>query len=637
MALSLGKWSCPFRPWRPADGRIFDFFSFDSETTEINDDRPDLVPAYVLGAACDGCRGVFISRDNLLQFFKAHTDVPVVFHNAAFDLKVIDVMVRPTVDIYEAVDKNLVWDTMVFTRLYSLATAGHTARGDCGLADSCRAHLGIDLDKHQADTKGKTVRTNFGEFLGKPPSSIPTEYLNYLAHDVIVTWHLFLELNRRIKELLQNANAVYGFVSPEWLKHVTSRFGPLTHHIQLKASILIEVLRSNGIGVDPNRREEKARKVQEALDSCKERMRRRGFLVDEPGSDKALQSILTELKRRSPALELKTTATGKWSTTEEDLAELADADGFFADYRTYKAAEKLLSSYLRKMGPARLHPQFGYLLETGRTYCRGFTLQNLPREKDLKDAAATIRGCFVPGEGKVFIDSDYSQIELVVLGYVQQAQFGRRSRLAEMINGGLDVHRLIAAAVLGKHPQEVTKAERDSAKPVSFGRPGGMGPQTLWAIAKGNYGIELTLEQVEQRIQAYHSLCPELDQHLTDEVNGGDVIASQLNLTTNQYCRATGTWHDPTNPFNELPVGWYGWMLLKVLRDPDPKTRHDRAYTPAEIDFLWERAQQLPVKLKPQVQARLQNRHPDQELWEAVRNWAGRRAVFTVTGRLRAN
>ena len=125
------------------------------------------------------------------------------------------------------------------------------------------------------------------------------------------------------------------------------------------------------------------------------------------------------------------------------------------------------------------------MMETGRTCCGGgFNLQNLPRESDESEAARTIRGCFVACEGNVLIDSDYSQIELVVLAHALGHQFGYPSHLAGVINGGQDVHKLIAAAVLGKPVADVTKDERASVKPISFGRPGGMGPDRLRQMAR---------------------------------------------------------------------------------------------------------------------------------------------------------
>jgi hypothetical protein len=641
MNVSLGSFSRPFVPWRPRDGRVFDSFAYDSETTDIDEDRPYLTPAYVLGAACDGRRGVFVSRDNVRAFFAAHEGATVILHNPAFDLKVTAPLLRPEIDVYDAVEAGRVWDTMILKRLLSLATAGHTARRESSLADCAREYLGVHLEKEQVDAHGRAVRTSFGRFLGQPPAVIPTPYLRYLAQDALATWHLFGELYLHVKDLLQNAHTVWGHVSEQWLADVIRRYGPLTHHVQLRASILMDALTANGIGLDQARREEKARQVQAVLEEFKERLRRRGYLVGEKGSAKALQSILSEFHRNNPDVPLRRTESGeKWSTAEDDLSDLATQDPFFRDYALYRHAEKLLSAYLDKMGPARLHPRFGYLVATGRTSCSGFNLQNLPNEKDLlaaDPAAETVRGCFVPGEGKVFIDSDYGQIELVVLGYAWEKQFGLGSSLARLINADKDVHRLIAATVLGTAPQEVSKHERNSAKPVSFGRPGAMGVRGLRRVAKASYGLELSDEELTQRIRAYHALCPELDGYLKDDVYGGAVIAAALQLTPAQYYEAAGRFHDPLAPENRVPAGWLGGMLLKVLRDEAPRARAGRPYTAEEIAFYWDRAQHLPVKLGPKLLDRLRNRRPDRQLWEAVRDWASRRPVFTVTGRLRAN
>ena len=183
----------------------------------------------------------------------------------------------------------------------------------------------------------------------------------------------------------------------------------------------------------------------------------------------------------------------------------------------------------------------------------------------------------------------------------------------------------------------MTKEERDSAKPVSFGRPGGMGGRTLKRVAKNGYGVELSDEQVQQRITAYHRLCPELDGFLKDEIDSFAVIAQRLHLTPAQHCNVTGKYFNQMLSRNHQPVPYLGGMLLKVLRDRAPLTTSGRAYTPEEVNFFWERAQQIPVVLKENLWTKLQARQPDRELWEAIRNWAGRRSVFTVTGRLRAN
>ncbi|MBL8798906.1 MAG: hypothetical protein JNM56_33790 [Planctomycetia bacterium] len=640
MHVTLGTLSCQFMPWRPPDGRIFDYFAYDTETTPIDDERPYLTPSYVLGAACDGQRGVFIARNQVAAFFQAHRDVPFVMHHAAFDLRVTDALLQPDQDLYQAVDARQVWDTEILQRLFMLATEGHTARGQASLAHCVESHLGIHLDKEQTDEHGKVVRTGFGDFLGRPPATIPREYLGYLGQDALATWHLFLELKRRIKQVLGQAAEVYGYVGHAWLQDVTQRFGPLTHHVQLRASIIADVLRNNGLTVDASRRQEKAHQLERLLNECKGHLRQRGYLPGETGSDKALQSILAEFQRDHPDLDLKKTASGKWSATREDLVELMTHDSFFADLITYRTADKLLTTYLRKLGVKHAYPRFGYLLQTGRTYCGGgLNLQNLPKEKDAASPAATIRGCFVPGDGQVFVDADYGQIELVVLAYVLEHQLGLPSQLAKLINSGLDVHRLIAAQVLDKEPAAITSAERNAVKAISFGRPGGMGVECLRRVAKNNYGFDLTTAQVQERIDAYHRLCPELTPFLEDEVDSGQVIARTLGLSQAAYQRARG-WSDYSGAAagGEQTPGWLGGMLLKTLREATPVTQQGcgRPYTAEEVDYFWTKAQGLSLSLPPAQQASLRNRQADPSLWESVRNWAGRRAVFTLTGRLRA-
>lgn len=643
--VAVGSYRCEFEVWTPGMGRVFPgMFAFDTETTEINEQHPDHVPAFVLGTASDGKRGVLLNRETVLPFLLAHTGASIICHNAAFDLCVTQRLIGNRLDLYALVDEGKVWDTLVLKRLLSLATEGHTALGEAGLANCVKDHLGLDLNKAVTDGGGRNVRTGFAQFLYQPITAITADYLRYAAADSLATWHLFWALNRRIRDVLRGSAEVFGFVDQEWLRDRIQRFGPLTHHVQVKASIVMDVLRRNGIGVDPVRSAQKLAAVRADKAHYELCLRERGFPLGGEGAGKAMQATLDRFHAQNPDVELRRTSkSGKWSTAKEDLAELAAEAPVFRDYAAYRAAEKLEATYLSKMNTARLYAKFNYLLTTGRTSCGGgFNLQNLPKELDLLEShpdALTVRGCFVPRDGHVFIDADYSQIELVVLAYLLAHQFRLGYGLAEMVNSGQDVHRLIASTVLHKPPAEVTKKERNSAKPISFGRPGGMGVEGLRQQAKESYGQDLTTEEVQERIAAYHRLCPELNEFLRDEVDSGLVLAEALDLTPAGYHEAMGNCHSAEEEAPNQPQSWLGGMLLKVLRDANPITSfgQGRAYSLGEINFFWDRAQQFPGKLTPELAAKLHAREPDDELWRAVRNWAGRRAVFTVTGRLRAN
>ena len=95
--------------------------SLDTETTLIDEECHWLAPIYVLGAVFDGERGYFLTRDHVEEFLRLHLDVILVMHNAAFDLDVLQQM-APTLDIYECVERDQVWDTYLLHRLCRLAT-----------------------------------------------------------------------------------------------------------------------------------------------------------------------------------------------------------------------------------------------------------------------------------------------------------------------------------------------------------------------------------------------------------------------------------------------------------------------------------------------------------------------------------
>src|SRR5262249_50744260 len=178
---------------------------------------------------------------------------------------------------------------------------------------------------------------------------------------------------------------------------------------------------------------------------------------------------IAEEVRKNGVTSFPRTATGKVRTSEGELALLAGLDPFFRDLHDYQAAERLLTTYLGKRTRPRLHPRFDVLKNTGRPSSFGdIKAQTLPRDD-------RVRRCFVPAGGHYFLDADCSTIEMATLAQSVLRQFGGRSRMAEAINAGRDLHRLVAARVTGKPEPEVSKDERAKAKPINFGKPGGMG------------------------------------------------------------------------------------------------------------------------------------------------------------------
>ncbi len=660
--LTLGPDQYLFRLWEPTLGRVITGrFALDTETTKIDDTRPAHVPTLVLGAAFDGRQGWFILATDMPAFLASHPANPLIFHNAAFDLPVLQAAHDRrglSIDVYSRVEAGRVADTLILARLLSLGTVGHSARNQCSL-DYCASHyLSLSLPKDDKTPDGESVRLTFGRYHGKPLEAYPAQYLQYAAGDPVATWLLFERLKPELDVIKTIAVGAYGYAGEKWLAEQRKKHGPGTHDIQLRASIVTDKISRTGVLIDQARREEKLAVLEQIVAETRRTLALAGLPVEGAGKTSALvkriERLANEHKQAGETLPLIYTETGQIATSEEQLKELAGLDPVLEVLLRHRQATKLLSTYAKKMvSGKRVHGNFEYLMNTGRTSCNGgkkdvggFNLQNLPKERAAtENHATTIRGCFVPAPGNVFVVLDYKTIELVTLGWAWKHQLGFGGSLHDIIAGGGDMHRLIAAYVLGKAPEDVTDDERNAAKPVSLGRPGGLGGKTIQKQAKNDYGVDLTEEQVRERMQAYETLCPELTAHLSERVNGGLEIARALGLTPAAYYAATGKPRLFPKPEDDLPAGWLGGMLLKVLESPAPMTNplpesgnQPRPYSAAEIEYFWQAAARLPTdELDDKLCDALRERKPSKRLRDAVSRIYSREPVITATGRLRAN
>jgi DNA polymerase I-like protein with 3'-5' exonuclease and polymerase domains len=637
MDITLGDVSVPFRPWQSADGQVFeDAVALDTETTLIDDQRPWLTPSYVIGAACNGRHGYFVTRECLSEFLIAHRGVPFLFHNAPFDLAVIH-QVAPGLDIYRRVELGAIWDTQLLHRLYKLGTEGHTAqgKGESTLETCAAEYLSVELPKDRLDSHGKLVRFSFDQYLNRPPSEIEPIYLEYLGKDTLATYLVFQQLGRRINTLLQNSGDVWGFVSSAWLREQAQKFGPLTHHIQLQGAIVLREITANGLTIDTERREELVQQLEAAKEEYRLELLKSGYAPAQKGSNKALQEILRRLAAKHPSVFFpRTERRGDYGTSEEALHSLKGVEPFVDRLIAYRAVEKLLSTFLTRMGRTQIHSSFNVLARTGRTTSYGeINAQNLPRDD-------RVRGCFVPSPGHVYVDGDYKQIEMATLAQSVQGQLGIPSQMGAAINAGCDLHRLVAAQFFGKSETEVTKDERQKAKPINFGKPGGMGCRTLQQYAATSYKVELTDAEVENLSESWLNLFPEMRTFLEDDDGVITNIATGMQLTPTSYYehtdRATFLRHPENLGREQAPHPILGAMLLKVVKEPQPRTNPGRLYTEGELDFFWSRLAAHMDLLPAECHADVAQRRPSPALQRALMKEFGRGSVFTFTGRLRS-
>ncbi len=133
----------------------------------------------------------------------------------------------------------------------------------------------------------------------------------------------------------------------------------------------------------------------------------------------------------------------------------------------FRAMTKLKSTYADGLvkqiaDDGRIHTTFQNMVTaTGRLSSTDPNLQNIPVRTEL---GSEIRKMFVPSDGCVFVDADYSQIELRVLAHIADDQ-----TMQEAFRSGTDIHTATAAQVFGVEPEQVTPLMRRHAKAVNFG------------------------------------------------------------------------------------------------------------------------------------------------------------------------
>ena len=181
-------------------------------------------------------------------------------------------------------------------------------------------------------------------------------------------------------------------------------------------------------------------------------------------STKQLGIVLFE-KMKLPVI--KKTKSG-YSTDVEVLEKLKNENEIVSKILDYRQLVKLNSTYVEGLIPYindkdnRIHSYFHQTVTaTGRISSSEPNLQNIPTRFDL---GKQIRKVFKPKEGYVFVDADYSQIELRVLAHIADDK-----HMIEAFNNNEDIHRQTASKVFDIPMEEVTSKQRSDAKAVNFG------------------------------------------------------------------------------------------------------------------------------------------------------------------------
>lgn len=205
----------------------------------------------------------------------------------------------------------------------------------------------------------------------------------------------------------------------------------------------------------------------------------------------------------------KKTKTG-YSTAADVLDKLAPDYPIVAKILEYRQLAKLKSTYADGLAvyigtDGRIHGKFNQTVTaTGRLSSTEPNLQNIPVRMEL---GRLIRKVFVPKEGCVFVDADYSQIELRIL-----AHCSGDGQLIQAYREARDIHRMTASQVFHTPFDEVTDLQRRNAKAVNFGIVYGISSFGL------SQDLSITRKEAAQYIEHYFETYPGIKKFLDDSV-----------------------------------------------------------------------------------------------------------------------
>ena len=510
----------------------------------------------------------------------------LIGHNIQFDLAVFNKYLKgqhSTLDIYELVERDQVWDTGLLFILYRIATIGHYEKWSLDYV--AEQLLNKTLNK-APNYQGKNVRKTFGDYINDP-HELPQPYLDYACEDAAVTYQVFFELTKLCHEFLNERlkeQDTFGLLSPEEFNEAIQKYGLFTHHIQLKSSIVLAEITRNGMNIDQNRLAILRANAQAHINHTNKELASKYNFYHGHGSSKALQENM-RLTEKAMGIRLPRTATGSYETKKQTFIDygLMDYSPFFKLYTDSKFFSKEIKTYLDKMAgnyglygdsEVVVHPSFKTIIATGRTASYDeINSQNIPR------GIEGFRECFIPKSGHVFVNIDFSAVELVTLCESLYKQFKiPNCVMKQFIDEGKDVHKETASLLYNKPVSDVTKDQRQAAKALNFSAPTGSGVDNLITTASKYYGVTFTKDEATNILTSWKNTYPEMHAFLHEVDDSG-----YLRLT-----RAVNykPFDDASKSDRELG-DIYGRILVKIMSNSVPTKFTGEPYSERTVDYAW--------------------------------------------------
>lgn len=220
----------------------------------------------------------------------------------------------------------------------------------------------------------------------------------------------------------------------------------------------------------------------------------------------------------------KKTKTG-YSTNVDVLNKLKNDYPIVSDVLEYRQVAKLKSTYADGLSAfisedGRIHGTFNQTITaTGRISSTEPNLQNIPMRTEL---GRSIRKVFIPKDGYVFVDADYSQIELRVLAHMSGDE-----KLIAAFNADEDIHAITASQVFGVPIEDVDALMRRNAKAVNFGIVYGI---SAFGLAED---LNISRKEASDYIDSYFATYLDVKKFIDDSVEN----AKKTGMTKTMFGR----------------------------------------------------------------------------------------------------
>ena len=365
------------------------------------------------------------------DFKKYEKDLKEIFENT----EILKISHDIKIDFILLKQQNVEAENMMF----DVKIAGYLLNATSGaykISDLTSLYINYDLDEH-IDTKQNEQTSLFDEVEKQK------EYDELKASET----YFLMQLKPVLEEKLKEINSY-----------------KLFEEIEMPTAEVLANMQYNGVYVDEKEILKFGNHLKKELEELRIDIYRQAGEEFNVNSTQQLGKILFE--------KLGLTAGKKnkngYATDVETLEKIREEHPIVSKILEYRKIMKLNSTYVEGLLPyihektGRIHSYFHQTVTaTGRLSSTDPNLQNIPTRTEL---GRKLRKVFKAQENKIFVDADYSQIELRVLAHMSKDEI-----MVEAFKTDQDIHTICASQVFKVPVEKVSKQLRSRAKAVNFG------------------------------------------------------------------------------------------------------------------------------------------------------------------------